>query len=204
MEKIDFKKTLKHLYNPPAGKFTLVDVAPMNFLMIDGHGDPNKTPAFQENTEALYTLAYTIKFALKPAGVEYVVPPPEGLWWMEDMREFSLAVKDRWDWTLMMMQPQAVTPEILANARQQALRKKALQALEKVRLEVYHEGLSVQIMYYGSYADEGPTIARIHAFIRDEGYLPNGKHHEIYLGDPRRTPPEKLKTVIRQPVRKAV
>ena len=204
MEKIDFKKTLKHLYNPPAGKFTLVDVAPMNFLMIDGHGDPNITPAFQENTEALYTLAYTIKFALKPAGVEYVVPPPEGLWWMEDMREFSLAVKDRWDWTLMMMQPQAVTPEILANARQQALRKKALPALEKVRLEVYHEGLSVQIMYYGSYADEGPTIARIHAFIRDEGYLPNGKHHEIYLGDPRRTPPEKLKTVIRQPVRKAV
>jgi hypothetical protein len=203
MEKIDFKKTLKHLYNPPAGKFTLVDVAPMNFLMIDGHGDPNKAPAFQENTEALYTLAYTIKFALKPAGVEFVVPPAEGLWWMEDMREFSLAVKDRWDWTLMMMQPQAVTPEILANARQHALRKKAIPALEKVRLEAYHEGLSIQIMYYGSYADEGPTIARMHAFIRDEGYLPNGKHHEIYLGDPRRTPPEKLKTVIRQPVRKA-
>jgi len=203
MEKIDFKKTLKQFYNPPAGKFTLVDVLPMNFLMIDGHGDPNKTPAFQGNTEALYTLAYTIKFALKPVGVEFVVPPTEGLWWMEDMREFSLAVKDRWDWTLMIMQPQAVTPEILASARQQALRKKALPALEKVRLEAYHEGLSVQIMYYGSYAEEGPTIAHMHAFIRDEGYVPNGKHHEIYLSDPRRTAPEKLKTVIRQPVRKA-
>jgi len=203
MEKIDFKKTLKHLYNPPAGKFTLVNVPPMNFLMVDGHGDPNKAPEFQENYAALYTLAYTIKFALKPNGVEFVIPPSEGLWWMEDMREFSMAVKERWDWTLMMMQPEAVTPEIFASARQQALRKKALPALEKVRLEAYHEGLSVQILYYGSYADEGPTIARMHAYIRDEGYIPNGKHHEIYVGDPRRTPPEKLKTVIRQPVSKA-
>jgi hypothetical protein len=203
MEKLDFKKTLKHLYNPPAGKFTLVDVPPMNFLMVDGHGDPNKAPEFQEKTEALYTLAYTIKFALKPSGLEFVVPPPEGLWWMEDMNEFSLAAKDRWDWTLMMMQPEVVTPEVFASARQQALRKKAMPALEKLRLESFHEGLSVQLMYYGSYADEGPTIARMHAYIRDEGYVPNGKHHEIYLGDPRRTPPEKLKTVIRQPVCKA-
>jgi hypothetical protein len=203
MEKIDFKKTLKHLYNPPANQFTLVDVPPMNFLMIDGHGDPNKAPEFQKNTEALYTLAYTIKFALKPASVEFVVPPSEGLWWMEDMREFSLAAKERWDWTLMMMQPQVVTSEVFASVRQQALRKKALPALEKVRLEAYHEGLSVQIMYYGAYADEGPTIARMHAYIQDNGYETNGKHHEIYLGDPRRIPPEKLKTVIRQPVRKA-
>lgn len=203
MEKIDFKKTLKQLYNPPANKFTLVDVPPMNFLMIDGHGDPNKSPMFQEHTEALYTLAYTIKFALKPVGVEFVVPPSEGLWWMDDMREFSLATKDRWDWTLMMLQPEAVTPDVLASTRQQALRKKALPALEKVRLETYREGLSVQILYYGAYADEGPTIARMHAYIRDEGYITNGKHHEIYLGDPRRNPPEKLKTIIRQPVRKA-
>jgi hypothetical protein len=201
MEKLDFKKSLKHLYNPPAGKFTLVDVPNMNFLMVDGQGDPNKSPEFQQNTEALYTLAYTIKFALKPAGVEFVVPPAEGLWWMEDMSEFSLASKDRWDWTLMMVQPEAVTLQLLDNARQQALRKKALPALEKVRLEAYREGLSVQIMYYGAYADEGPTIARMHDFIRDEGYVPNGKHHEIYMGDPRRTPPEKLKTIIRQPVR---
>lgn len=203
MQRIDFKKTLKHLYNPPSGKFTLVDVPPLIFLMVDGHGDPNKAPEFQENTEALYTLAYTIKFALKPSGVEFVVPPPEGLWWMDDMSEFSLETKDRWDWTLMMMQPDLVTPEVFASALQQALRKKALPALKKVRLEVYHEGLSIQIMYFGAYADEGPTIARMHAYIHDQGYLPSGKHHEIYLGDPRRTPPEKLRTVIRQPVRKA-
>jgi hypothetical protein len=202
MVKIDYKKMLQHLYSPPANKFTLVDVPTMNFLMVNGHGDPNIAPEFQENTEALYTLAYTIKFALKPA-VEFVVPPPEGLWWMEDMSEFSLAAKARWDWTLMMMQPEVVTADIFTSALQQALRKKALPALQKVRLEAYAEGLSVQIMYYSAYADEGPTIARMHAYIRDEGYVTNGKHHEIYLGDPRRTPPEKLKTVIRQPVRKA-
>jgi hypothetical protein len=202
MEKLDFKKTLKHLYLPPASKFTLVDVPTMNFLMIDGHGDPNKAPEFQDNTEALYTLAYTIKFALKPA-VEFVVPPLEGLWWMEDMSEFSLAVKDRWDWTLMMMQPEVVTQDVFASALQQALRKKTQPALQKVYLQAYAESLSVQIMYFGAYADEGPTIARMHDYIRDEGYVTNGKHHEIYLGDPRRTSPEKLKTVIRQPVRKA-
>ena len=203
MEKIDFKKTLKHLYIPPANQFTLVDVPPMNYLMIDGHGDPNTAPEFQENTEALYTLAYTIKFALKPAGVDFVVPPSEGLWWMDDMSQFSLAVKERWDWTLMMLQPEVVTQEVFTGAVQQALRKKALPALQKVRLEAYAEGLAIQIMYFGAYADEGPTIARMHAYIRDEGFVPDGKHHEIYLGDPRRTPPEKLKTVIRQPVRKA-
>ena len=170
MEKIDFKKTLKHLYNPPASRFTLVDVPPMNYLMIDGHGDPNTAPEFQENTEALYTLAYTIKFALKPAGVDFVVPPSEGLWWMDDMSEFSLAVKERWDWTLIMMQPDVVTPEVFTGALQQALRKKTLPALHKIRLEAYAEGLSVQIMYSGAYADEGPTIARMHAYIRDEGY----------------------------------
>ena len=203
MQKIDFKKTLKHLYNPPAGKFTLVDVPPMKFLMIDGHGNPNISPEFQQNTEALYTLAYTIKFALKPAGVEFVVPPMEGLWWTENMVDFSESAKDRWDWTLMLMQPESVTPQLFASALLQAQRKKALPALEKLRLETYHEGLSVQILYYGSYSDEGPTIARMHAYLRDEGYSTNGKHHEIYIGDPRRNPPEKLKTVIRQPVRKA-
>ena len=199
MEKIDFKKTLKHLYNPPGGRFTVVDVPSMNFLMVDGHGDPNHSLQFQQNTQALYTLAYSIKFALKPSGVEFVVPPPEGLWWMEDMNEFSPETKDRWDWTLMMMQPEAVTQELMERVRQEALRKKALPALEKVRLEAYDEGLSVHILYYGAYADEGPTIARMHAYIRAESYITNGKHHEIYLGDPRITAPERLRTIIRQP-----
>ncbi|MEE9189084.1 MAG: GyrI-like domain-containing protein [Anaerolineales bacterium] len=201
MAKRDYKKELKHLYGPSKKEFSVVDVPPMNFLMIDGHGDPNDNPDFQEGMEALYGMAYTIKFALKPQGIEYVVPPSEGLWWMEDMSEFSLETKDRWQWTLMIMQPDEVTQEIVAAAQGELARKKDPPALSKLRYERYHEGLSVQIMYLGAYADEGPTIARMHEFIRENGYDFNGKHHEIYLGDPRRTAPEKLKTVIRQPVK---
>ncbi len=201
MAKRDFKKELKHLYGPSKKEFSVVDVPPMNFLMIDGHGDPNDNPDFQEGMEALYGMAYTIKFALKPQGIEFVVPPPEGLWWMEDMSEFSVETKDRWQWTLMIMQPDEVTQEIVAAAQGELARKKDPPALSRLRYERYHEGLSVQIMYLGAYADEGPTIARMHEFIRENGYDFNGKHHEIYLGDPRRTAPEKLKTVIRQPVK---
>ncbi len=201
MAKRDFKKELKHLYGPSAKNFTVVDVPPMNFLMIDAHGDPNDNPAFQEGMEALYGMAYTIKFALKPQGIEFVVPPPEGLWWMEDMSEFSLETKDRWQWTMMIMQPDEVTQEIVDAAQGELANKKDPPALSELRYERYDEGLSVQIMYLGAYADEGPTIARMHEFIRENGYDFNGKHHEIYLGDPRRTAPEKLKTVIRQPVK---
>ena len=201
MAKRDFKKELKHLYGRSNKEFSVVDVPPMNFLMIDGHGDPNDNPAFQEGMEALYGMAYTIKFALKPQGIEYVVPPSEGLWWMEDMSEFSLETKDRWQWTLMIMQPDEVTREIVDAAQGELARKKDPPALSRLRYERYHEGLSVQIMYLGAYADEDPTIARMHEFIRENGYDFNGKHHEIYLGDPRRTAPEKLKTVIRQPVK---
>jgi hypothetical protein len=170
--------------------------------MVDGHGNPNTSPAYQAALEALYSLAYTIKFALKPKGIDFVVGPSEGLWWMEDMREFSVETKDRWDWTMMIMQPDEVTQEVLEQAKIQAAKKKELPALSGLRLETYHEGLAVQILYYGAYSDEGPTIARMHAFIHEQGFEMNGKHHEIYLGDPRRNPPEKLKTVIRQPVRR--
>jgi len=201
MAKRDFKKELKHLYGPSTKKFSVVDVPPMNFLMIDAEGNPNNNPAYQEGMEALYGMAYTIKFALKPQGVEFVVPPPEGLWWMENMSEFSLETKDRWQWTMMIMQPDEVTQEIVDAAQEELARKKNLPALSKLRYERYHEDLSVQIMYLGAYADEGPTIARMHEFIRENGYDFNGKHHEIYLGDPRRTAAEKLKTVIRQPVK---
>ena len=201
MAKRDFKKELKHLYQPSAKEFSVVEVPPMNFLMIDGHGDPNNNPDFQGGMDALYGMAYTIKFALKPQGIEFVVPPSEALWWMEDMSEFSLETKDRWDWTMMIMQPDEVTEEIVEEARLELERKKDPPALSKLRYERFDEGLSVQILYFGAYADEGPTIARMHDYIRDNGYERYGKHHEIYLGDPRRTAPEKLKTVIRQPIR---
>ena len=202
MDKRDFKKELKHLYQPSAKEFSVVDVPSLNFLMIDGHGNPNTSPDYTAAIEALYSLAYTIKFALKPKGIDFVVGPSEGLWWMEDMRQFSQENKDRWDWTMMILQPEEVTQEIFEQSKIQAAKKKDLPALQGLRLETYNEGLSVQILYFGAYADEGPTIARMHAFIHDNSYEMNGKHHEIYLGDPRRMAPEKLKTIIRQPIKR--
>ncbi len=202
MTPMDVKKDLKHLYAPSVKQFSIVDVPPMTFLMMDGHGDPNHAPAYQEAVEALYTLAYATKFALKKQGHDYLVPPLEGLWWMENMAEFSLQRKADWDWTMMIMQPEPVTASEVERVRSEVMAKKGLAALSRVRFDRYAEGLAVQILYYGPYADEGPTIARMHAFAQKEGYILRGKHHEIYLGDPRRTAPEKLKTVIRQPIAK--
>jgi hypothetical protein len=202
MIKLDFKKEYKHLYLPSKKEFTVVNVPPMKYLMIDGHGNPNNDPVYAETLQTLYSLAYTLKFALKPQGIEYSVAPLEGLWWMPDMSEFSVANKDRWDWTMMIMQPDQVTSELFTQACADVTRKKDLPLVSKARLETYAESLSVQILYFGAYADEGPTIARMHAFIRDNGYETNGKHHEVYIGDPRRTAPEKLRTVIRQPIRR--
>jgi len=200
MTKIDFKKTLKHLYNPPK-RFITVDVPEMQFLMVDGHGDPNTAQEYGDAIEALYAVAYALKFTSKEdLGRDYVVPPLEGLWWAEDMDAFTTGDKDAWDWTMMVMQPEWITAEMVAAAIKQVMKKKDLPALPKLRLERYHEGLAVQIMHVGPYAAEGPTIARMHAFIEEKGYEPSGKHHEIYVSDPRRTAPEKLKTVVRQPV----
>ena len=203
MSKIDFKKELRHLYQPSAKEFVVVDVPPMNFLMIDGHGDPNTAQEYQDAVEALYAVAYALKFmSKKQKGMDYVVPPLEGLWWLENMEEFSTEDKSAWNWTMMVMQPESVTREMFEAALEQVEKKKNLPALSKLRLETYHEGLAVQILHIGSYDDEAPTIARMHAFIDENGYEPAGKHHEVYLSDPRKVAPEKLKTVLRQPVRK--
>ena len=177
----------------------------MSFLMIDGHGDPNTAQEYQDAVEALYAVAYRLKFTSKSEkGKEYVVPPMEGLWWVENMEEFSTGDKSTWDWTMMIMQPEWITTEMFEEAVSEVEKKKSLPALFKLRLETYHEGLSVQIMHGGSYDDEGPTIARMHReFMPKHNYEPAGKHHEIYLSDPRRVAPEKLKTVLRQPIRRA-
>ncbi len=203
MTHTDWKKDLKALYFPPQGKFTVVDVPPLSFLMVDGHGDPNTAPEYVEALQALYSVAYTLKFSLKKQGVEFPVAPLEGLWWAPDTADFVAGNKDAWDWTMMILQPDAVTAAVVEQAWAEASRKKGLPALERVRLETYHEGLSVQTLYLGAYADEGPTIASMHRFAEEQGYALRGKHHEIYMGDPRRAAPEKLKTVIRQPVRPA-
>jgi hypothetical protein len=201
--KLDLKKTLKHLYNPPVGDFTTVDVPAMRFLMVDGQGNPNTAPAYAAALEALYSVAYTLKFMSKrEPGIDYGVMPLEGLWWVPDMAGFTMADKDAWLWTAMIMQPDHITESMVTDACAEVRRKKNPSALDRLRFEAYHEGLSVQIMHIGPYSAEGPTLQRMHhEFIPAHGLAMEGKHHEIYLSDPSRTAPEKLRTVLRQPVR---
>ena len=204
MEKVDFKKELSHLYNPSTKEFSLVDVPAMNFLMVDGQGDPNSSQDYQDALEGLYGMAYTLKFKSKlELQKDYTVPPLEGLWWAEDVSVFTASGgKDSWLWTMMIMTPDWIPADMIAAARKELRKKKDPKALDDIRIETFHEGLAVQILYLGPYADEGPTIARMHSeFIPQNGYVERGKHHELYIGDPRRTAPEKLKTVLRHPVR---
>ncbi len=200
--KVDFKKALKPLYNPSQKGFHFLEVPPMNFLMLDGVGDPNTSLDYQQAVEALYSISYGLKFALKIQGFDHIVPPLEGLWWMGDMNEFTLENKARWEWTMMIMQPEWVTAEWVEKVRDMTIKKKDNPSLSTVRFEFYDEGLSVQLLYTGAYKNEAPTIAEMHKFINTHGYRPNGKHHEIYLGDPRKSSPDRLQTILRQPIRK--
>lgn len=207
IQKLDLQKELKHLYQPPSKTVVTVDVPPMNFLLLDGSGDPNTALEYQQAVEALYALAYTLKFASKKAGIDFTVMALEGLWWMDDMGQYYgeldfTADKSQWRWTMMIMQPDHITQDRVEAAAADLRRKKNPPALDKVRFERFHEGLSAQTMHIGPYSAEKPTIDRIHAYIAAQGCAPSGKHHEIYLGDPRRTQPDKLRTVIRQPMRK--
>ena len=205
MTKIDFKKELKHLYNPSPKEVVVVDVPEMHFLMVNGAGNPNTAQEYKDAVEALYSVSYALKFMIKKgeAAVDYGVMPLEGLWWADDMTQFRVENKDIWKWTSMIMQPQYVTEDLFNRAIEQVKKKKSLPALPKMRLESYREGLVTQIMHLGPYSAEGPTVERLHAFISENGYELSGKHHEIYLTDPQRSVPEKMKTVIRQPVRKS-
>jgi len=193
------------LYRPKPEKVEVVEVPPIKFIMVDGEGDPNTSAQYQAAMQGLYSLAYTLKFSLKKADPErdFRVGPLEGLWWMDDMREFSLEVKGSWKWTVMMPLPDHVTPAEVASAREEMKRKKGADLAAGVRFETFTEGLSAQIMHIGPYATEAPTIETLHNFIRENGYVFAGKHHEIYMGDPRTAKPENLKTIIRQPVAKA-
>ena len=202
MEKIDFKRELKHLYNPSPKEVVVVNVPEMNFLMVDGTGNPNTAPAYQEALEALYAVSYALKFMIKKEGeVDYGVLPLEGLWWADDMAQFNVENMDIWKWTSMIMQPKYVTRDLFNGAIEQ-VKKKNPPALPKLRFESFREGPAVQILHLGPFSAEGPTVDRLHLYIRENGYELNGKHHEIYLTDARRTAPEKMKTVIRQPIKK--
>jgi hypothetical protein len=200
-EKIDLKKQLE-CYTARRSEFRILEVPPANYLMIDGEGDPN-TPVFTEATEALYPLAYTLKFASKrELGRDYVVPPLEGLWWADDMAAFTARRdKSRWSWTLLIMQPEWIDAALVDAARRTLEAKGAPARLHDIRFETLDEGLCVQTLHVGSFDTEGPVLARLHdEFIPANGLRMRGRHHEIYLSDPRRTAPEKLRTILRQPV----
>ncbi len=200
MKKIDLKKQLKSLYSPSAREVSEVKVPAMNFIMIDGKGDPNKAPQFQAAIEALYPVSYAIKFDFKKNhDIDYPVMALEGLWWADNMDDFVSGNRDNWLWTLMIMQPDFVTEEIYKQNLQAVKKKKNLPALEKLRFEKFDEGCAAQIMHIGPFSEEGENIVKIHEFIKDRSGKITGKHHEIYLSDFRRVAPEKMKTVLRQP-----
>ncbi len=199
---LDLRKELKHLYQPSAKEAAIVDVPAMNFLMVDGTGNPNTAQEYQDALSALYSLAFSLKFMIKKEmSIDYPVMALEGLWWVPDMRGFSVDDKDSWLWTMMIMQPDIVTQALFTKALVQVEQKKPTPGLEKIRLERFHEGLSAQILHFGPYAAEKPTVDKLHAFIQEHGYALSGTHHEIYLGDPRKSALEKLRTVIRQPMK---
>lgn len=202
MEKIDFRKALKPLYDPPADRFVEVEVPPMQFVKVDGEGDPNVAPAYRSAVEWLYGVSYAMKFAAKATlGKDYVVPPLEGLWWADDPASFVRREKQRWRWTMMIMAPAFITTELYTAAVAKSAAKLG-KPPESLRLEEHVEGTSLQILHRGSYDEEGPVLARLHGEVMPTRRLDfNGPHHEIYLGDPRKTEPARLRTILRQPVK---
>ena len=213
MKTLDLKKQFKHLYQPSAKKAEIVQVPRLQFAMIDGAiekgSEPGKSPTFAEATQALYSVCYTLKFMLKKRktnAVDYPVMALEGLWWVEDGM-FDITVKDNWFYTLMIMQPDVITQDIFAQGLEQVRKKKGdSEMLSKLRLTYFEEGFCVQTMHIGPYATEPATVERMRAFAQENGYRDRvglgGKHHEIYLGDPRKADPAKLKTVLRHPIEK--
>lgn len=214
MSKLDLKKDYKHLYNPSAKQVSLVRVPRFNFIMLDGQipagVQVDAAPDYQHAVEALYSLSYTIKFMCKQRKddpVDYAVMPLEGLWWSHSShKEFTPNRQETWYFTAMIMQPAPVTEAIFAEGVERLRAKKQpapplADMLAAARFEAFEEGQAVQLMHLGPYADEPASIARMVAFSNEHGLKPNGKHHEIYLGDPRRTAPAKLKTVLRHPVK---
>jgi hypothetical protein len=201
MVRVDLKKDLQHLYQAPTQEPVIVEVPAFDFLMLDGAGDPNGSPQFQAAVAALFAVSYTLKFMVKKAqAVDYGVLPLEGLWYAEEMVQFSLERRDLWQWTLMIRQPPFVTSNLVRLALEQVAQKKQLAEVDRMKFLKYKEGLAAQIMHVGPYATEGPAVARLHTFISTKGGQLRGQHHEIYLSDPRRTAPEKLKTILRQPI----
>ena len=206
MAKIDLKKENKELYYPKKGQVNLIDVPEMNFLMLDGEGDPNTSQEYQNAMETIFPVSYKVKFmSKKELDRDYVVMPLEGLWWADNMENFSVEDKDGWKWTVMIRQPDFIDIEMVNTVVEEISKKKELPSINQLRLEKFREGKSAQILHVGPFSEEGPTVERLHEFIEANGYnfdgnIDGNKHHEIYLSDIRRAKPENLRTVIRQPV----
>ena len=200
MTKIDFKKEWKSLYQASAKEVVQVDVPAMNFLMVDGQGDPNTAQDYADAIEALFSVAYILKFMVKKGALalDYGVMPLEGLWWADDMSHFATGDKSQWKWTAMVMQPPFITSAMVYSAIAEVQKKKHPAALGKLRLSTFAEGKCAQLLHIGPFSQEGPNIQKVHQFIEAQSHL-RGKHHEIYLSDPRRTAPERLRTILRQP-----
>jgi hypothetical protein len=201
MPKTDLKKQLKEFYTASTKKPSFVDVPKLKYLMIDGSGDPNTNTEFSGAMNALYGVAYTLKFG--PAKLDFSVMLPEGLWWTKGDARFDMQDKASWQWTLMMVVPDVVSAAMVREAKKAVKEKKGLARVDDLRLESWREGPAVQIMHIGPYSQEAATIEKLHQFAAENGYALSGKHHEIYFSDPRRTKPEKLKTLLRQPVKRA-
>lgn len=202
-DKVNFTKSLDS-YLARAGEIRVVDVPAMRYLMIDGHGDPNTSSRYTEALSALYPVAYKLKFFSKrELGRDYVVPPLEGLWWADDMDAFTVARdKSQWDWTMMLMVPDWLDAEAFETAVEQVRATGRVALLDEVRLEILAEGRCVQTLHIGSFDDEGPVLDRMHReFIPAHDLVMDGKHHEIYLSDFRKVSPDRLRSVLRQPVR---
>ncbi len=202
--KIDYKKSMKDFYLPNSKEVVEINVPEMNFLMIDGMGSPGDSQEYLDVLGALYPIAFKTKFLSKAKGKDYVVPPLEGLWWADNMEDFTEGNRDKWKWTMMIMQPEWITQEMINEAIKITVEKKPelKNKISKLRLESYKEGKAAQIMHIGPYSEEGPTVEKVHKFIESKGGTFDGhnqKHHEIYLSDPRKAKPETMKTVIRQP-----
>lgn len=200
MTKTDYRSELAELYT--AGKNpALIEVPPLQYLMIDGRGNPNTAPEYGQAVQALYSVCYGAKFTLrKETGDDVAVMPLEGLWWSDDPTAFTTGDRDAWQWTMMLVLPPVVTPELVDRVTAGATEKVPAQVLARLRLATFAEGRAAQVLFVGPYADEGPTIERLHEYVAGCGLRLAGRHHEIYLSDPRRTAPERLRTIIRHPV----
>jgi DNA-binding PadR family transcriptional regulator len=205
MPTYDLKRDVKELYAPRNTDWALVDVPEQQFIAIDGSGNPNTSAEYARAVEALYAVAYTIKFASKRgAGRDFVVAPLEGLWWADEPDAFTAGAKDSWQWTMLINQPDWVTEDMIEEAKLAALAKKKLPAIDHIRHLALHEGRCAQALHIGPYDAEAPLLASLYGDYLGANHLQrSGLHHEIYLGDPRKTDPAKLKTILRQPVRPA-